>query len=150
MRRIAVAMLVFLAVIGSGTASAATGRGMSGSGVASAGLTVAARWALLGDAPTAVVLVGRYSCGPFPDGVPDRGVIDLGVTQVVGGAEVRGIGYLTPTVCDGTAQWFAAELTAVGGVAFRRGTATWAASGYVEGGGGMQHVSVAPTRIRIQ
>ena len=144
MRRIALVVLAFLAVIGSGTASAA------GPGTAASGLTVTARWALLGDAPTTVVLVGRYTCGPFPGGVPDRGVIDLGLTQVVNATEVRGIGYLTPTVCDGTAQWFAAELTTVGGAAFRRGTATWAASGYVEGGGGMQHGSVPPTRIRIQ
>jgi hypothetical protein len=150
MRRIALVLLVFLATIGSGTASAAVGNGASRAGAAPTGLTVAVRWALLGDAPTAVVLVGRYSCGPFPGGVPDRGVVDLGVTQVVNGVEVRGVGYLTPTVCDATAQWFAAELTTFGGVAFRRATAVWSASGYVEGGGGMQHVSVPPTRIRVQ
>lgn len=144
MRRIALVLMVIVAVIGSGTASAAR------ADTAASGLTVAVRWALLGDAPTTVVLVGRYTCGPFPGGVPDRGVVDLDVTQVVDATEVRGIGYLTPTVCDGTAQWFAAELTTFGGAAFRRAAATWAASGYVEGGGGMQHGSVPPTRIRIR
>jgi hypothetical protein len=117
----------------------------AGQSTAAAGLTVTARWALL-SGPTAVVLVGQYSCGPFAGGVPDRGVIDMGVTQ----GAVRAIGYLTPTVCDGTQQWYAVELTTVGGATLRRAAATWSASGYVEGDTGMQNVSVPPTRIRIQ
>lgn len=140
MRRIMAALLLALTfiVVPATAASAAPG------------LTVTARWALLGDDPTAVVLVGRYSCGPFPAGVPDRGVIDMGVDQVVDGVTVRGIGYLTPTVCDGQPQWYAVELTTYGGLTFRRATAAWSASGYVEGGGGMQNVYVPPARIRIQ
>lgn len=117
---------------------------------ASAGLTVGVRWALLGDDPTTVILVGRYTCGPFPGGVPDRGVLDLSVDQVVDGVTVRGIGYLTPTVCDGQPQWYAAELTTYGGATFRRAAATWSASGYVEGGGGMQNTYVPPTAVRIR
>lgn len=144
MRRVSVFLITALLMLTpAGTAAA-------GPATTATGLTVTARWALLADSPTAVVLVGQYSCGPFAGGVPDRGVIDLGVTQVVDGVEVRGIGYLTPTVCDGTRQWYAVELTTVGGATFRRATARWSASGYVEGDGGMQNVSVPPTRIRIQ
>jgi hypothetical protein len=117
---------------------------------ADAGLTVTARWALLSDAPATAVLVGQYTCGPFPGGVPDRGVIDLSLNQQVNGATRRGIGYLTPTVCDGSPQWYAAGVSTVDGTAFRRASATWSASGYVEGGGGLQHGSVPPTAIQIR
>ncbi|GIJ64103.1 hypothetical protein [Virgisporangium aurantiacum] len=148
MRRIAtlfITALLLLTPAGAATADPATT-----ATVTATGLTVTARWALLADDPTAVVLVGQYSCGPFTGGVPDRGVIDMGLTQVVNGVEVRGIGYLTPTVCDGTGQWYAVELTAVGGATFRRAAARWSASGYVEGDSGMQNVSVPPTRIVIR
>ena len=150
MRRIAI--LIYTALLVLVPASAATaGRGAgTGPNAAAGGLTVTARWALLADDPSAVVLVGQYSCGPFANGMPDRGVIDLGVTQVVNRVEVRSIGYLTPTVCDGTRQWFAVELTTFGGGTFRRAAARWSASGYVEGDGTTQNVFVQPTRIRIQ
>jgi hypothetical protein len=144
MRRIATLFITALLVL------APAGAATAGPATAATGLTVTARWALLADDPTAVVLVGQYSCGPFAGGVPARGVIDMGVTQVVGGVDVRGIGYLTPTVCDGTRQWYAVELTTVGGATFRRTAARWSASGYVEGDGGMQNVSVPPTRIGIR
>jgi hypothetical protein len=116
---------------------------------AAQGLSIGARYALLGRDRTSVVLVGSYSCGPFPGGVPDRGVLDLEVRQVVGAIEVKAIGYLEPTRCDGAAQPYAATLTTVAGN-LRRGAATWSASGYVEGGGGMQNVHVPPTPIRIR
>jgi hypothetical protein len=113
------------------------------------GLTVTARTALLEAGGTSVILVGQYTCGPLDGGVPDRGVIDMGVRQTVGGVQVTGIGYLTPTVCDGQPQWYAVELTAVTGT-FQLGPARWSASGYVEGSTGLQSVSVPPTRIRIR
>jgi len=116
---------------------------------AAAGLTVTGRYAILGDDPAGVILVGQYSCGPFPAGVPDRGVIDLSVRQAAGGAEVVGISYLEPRVCTGEPQWYAAELIATAGT-FRRAAAQWSASGYVEGPGGVQSVHVPPTRIRIR
>jgi len=116
---------------------------------AAAGLTVTGRHAVLGDTAASVVLVGRYTCGPYPGGAPDRGVIDLEIRQTVGGVEARAIGYLEPAVCDGVPQPYAAELSAVVG-AFARGTGWWSASGYVEGAGGMQNVHVPPTRIRIR
>lgn len=141
MRRIALLLMMTAAALALVPVTAAT---------AATGMTVTARWAMLGDDPTAVVLVGRYTCGPFPGGAPDRGVIDMGVNQVVNGVEVRGIGYLTPTVCDGQPQWYAVELTTFGGLTFRRANATWGASGYVEGGGGMQNVHVPPAAIRIR
>jgi hypothetical protein len=142
MRRIATTLMLSLSLVLT-LAPAATA-------AADAGLTVSARWALLSDDPATVVLVGEYACGPFPDGVPDRGVIDLGVDQRVNGATRRGIGYLTPTVCDGTPQWFAAGVSTIDGSAFRRASATWSASGYVEGPGGLQHGSVPPTAIQIR
>jgi hypothetical protein len=114
-----------------------------------AGLTITGRYALLGDTATSVVLVGQYSCGPFPTGVPDRGVLDLEIRQDVNGTPVNAIGYLTPTVCTGEPQWYAAELSAVEG-SFVRANARWSASGYVEGDGGLQNVHVPPTRIRIR
>ncbi|MGN9908624.1 hypothetical protein ACTMTJ_13860 [Phytohabitans sp. LJ34] len=142
MRRIATTLMLSLALIL--TLSPAT------TAAADTGLTVNARWALLSDDPATVVLVGTYTCGPFPGGVPDRGVIDLGVDQRVNGATRRGIGYLTPTVCDGAPQWFAAGVSTVDGTAYRRATATWSASGYVEGPDGVQHGSVPPTTIQIR
>lgn len=142
MRRIATTLMLVLSLVLVLTPAATA--------TADAGLTVGARWALLSDAPTTVVLVGQYSCGPFPGGVPDRGVIDLSVEQRVNGATRRGIGYLTPTVCDGSPQWFAAGVSTVDGNPYRRAAATWSASGYVEGPGGLQHTSVPPTTIQIR
>ena len=112
--------------------------------------TLNARWALLADDGTSVVLVGQYTCGPYPSGVPERGVIDLSLNQILGGAEVRGIGFLEPRVCDGQPQWYAAELTVSAGGAFQRGRARWSASGYIEGPSGVEPVSVPPTAIRVQ
>jgi hypothetical protein len=115
-----------------------------------AGLSVNARSALLNAGGASVTLAGTYSCGPFTSGVPDRGVIDLTVTQSAGGVTVNGYGYLEPTVCDGAAQRYAVEVTTFGAQGFRRGAAQWSASGYVEGDGGLQHGSVPPTAIRIR
>jgi hypothetical protein len=116
-----------------------------------AGLTVTGRHAFLGTDNASIVLVGQYTCGPFPSGVPDRGVIDMSITQRVNRVDVTGFGFLTPTVCDGLAQWYAVELPAQrGGTRFTAGTARWSASGYVEGPDGvLQHVSVPPTAIRV-
>lgn len=108
-------------------------------------LTVTARYAALSAGRTQALLVGTYSCGPFAAGVPDRGVVDLKVRQVVHQVEVRAIGYLEPTRCDGEPHPYAEPLTAVAGT-LRRGAATWSASGYVEGDG----VFVPPTPIRIR
>ncbi|MBE1487885.1 hypothetical protein [Plantactinospora soyae] len=113
------------------------------------GLTITARYALLGDTPDVVVLVGRYSCGPYPDGVPERGVVDLGVRQLVDGVETAAFGYLEPQACDGEPRWYAAELRGYAG-SFVTGAANWSGSGYVEGPGGMQHVHVPATPIRIR
>ncbi|MDR7277124.1 hypothetical protein [Catenuloplanes atrovinosus] len=142
MRRIATTLMLSLSLVLT-LAPAATA-------VPDADLTVSGQWALLSDDPATVALVGKYTCGPYPGGVPDRGVIDLSVDQRVNGAIRRGTGYLTPTVCDGTPQWFAAGVTTVDGSAFRRATATWSASGYVEGPGGLQHGAVPPTTIQIR
>jgi len=142
MRRIATTLMLALSLILTLAPSATA--------AADAGLTVSARWALLSADPTTVVLVGQYTCGPFPGGVPDRGVIDLSVDQRVNGATRHGIGYLTPAVCDGGPQWFAAGVSTVDGAAFRRVNATWSASGYVEGAGSLQHVQVPPTTIQIR
>jgi hypothetical protein len=117
---------------------------------AQAGLTVTARSAVLGAGGVSVTLVGTYSCGPFTTGVPDRGVIDLTVTQSVRGVPFHGYGYVEPSVCDGTAQPYTAEVTTFGEPRFRRGWGQWSASGYVEGDGGLQHGGVSPTAIRIQ
>jgi hypothetical protein len=111
------------------------------------GLTVTARGADLGGEGTSVVLVGSYSCGPFASGRPDRGVIDLSIEQVRRGSTVTAIGYLEPSVCDGTRQRFRATLTAA--ERLRAGAATWGASGYVEGDTGLQHVHVPPTSITL-
>ncbi|MEU7906244.1 hypothetical protein [Actinoplanes sp. NPDC049118] len=117
---------------------------------AQAGLTVTARVALRNAGGESVTLAGTYSCGPFTGGVPDRGVIDLTVSQSAGGVSINGYGYLEPTVCDGVAHRYAVEVTAVGEQGFRRGTAQWSSSGYVEGDDGLQHGSVPPTPIRIR
>lgn len=122
----------------------------AGAAAAQAGLTVTARSALLNPGGMSVTLAGTYGCGPFTGGVPDRGVIDLTVSQPVGGVMVNGYGYLEPMVCDGAAHGYAVEVTTFGQQGFRRGPAQWSASGYVEGDGGLQHGSVPPTRIRIR
>jgi hypothetical protein len=114
------------------------------------GLTVTARSAVLDTGGMSVTLAGTYSCGPFTTGEPDRGVIDLTVTQPAGGVVVNGYGYLEPTACDGAAHRFTVEVTTFGAQPFRRGLAQWSASGYVEGDGGLQHGSVPPTTIRIR
>jgi hypothetical protein len=116
---------------------------------AAAGLTVDARYALLSADHTRVLLVGDYACGPFTDGVPDRGVIDLEIKQIVDGVEVRAIGFLEPTRCDGAEHRYAASLLTIAGT-LRRGTATWTASGYVEGDESLQSVFVPPTPIRLR
>jgi hypothetical protein len=138
MRRIAVVLTVVAALMPGTAAAAATG------------LAVSARSAGLAADPVTVVLAGRYTCGPFPGGMPTGGVVDLTVEQGADGATVRGFGYLTPSVCDGRWQPFTADLTAFGGPTFVVGSATWTASGYVEGSGGTQTVFVPPTKIRIQ
>ena len=115
---------------------------------AQTGLTFEAQRAELAAGPTVVVLRGTYSCGPFPGGVPERGVIDLTVRQARPDEQVTGFGFFEPTVCNGTLQRFAASVTAVSG-SFRRGPATWSASGHVEGPTGSQNVFVPDTPIRI-
>ncbi|MEU5883585.1 hypothetical protein [Spirillospora sp. NPDC047279] len=115
---------------------------------AAAGLTISADRARLGSPTTDVRLSGHYSCGPFTSGLPDRGVLDLEVLQTRNGQTARAIGYLEPSVCDGTARTFSVTLTGYG-ARFVRGAATWSASGYVEGDGGLQHVHVPPTPITI-
>ncbi len=115
-----------------------------------AGLFVTAGRALLTGAGSSVTLVGGYTCGPFAEGVPDRGVIDFTIRQTVAGGTVTGFGFLAPTVCDGQAQLFTVDLPSTSGLRFRSGAALWSASGYVEGNGGQQTVSVPPTAIRIR
>jgi hypothetical protein len=116
---------------------------------AQTGLTFEAQRAELAANPTVVVLRGVYSCGPFPGGVPERGVIDLTVRQARPDEQVTGFGFFEPTVCNATLQRFAATVTAVSG-RFRRGPATWSASGFVEGTTGSQNVFVPDTPIRIK
>lgn len=123
--------------------------GTAGPAVAAPQLTITARYAFLGDTPDTIVLVGKYTCGPYAVGAPERGVIDLGIEQVVNGVGLNGHGYLEPSVCNGQPQWYAAELTAYAG-SFVRGTGSWSASGYLEGPEGLQHVYVPPTTIRIR
>jgi hypothetical protein len=112
-----------------------------------AGLTLTADTATLGPHGTSVVLGGTYTCGPFASGRPDRGVIDLSVQQDRAGSTVTAFGFLEPVVCDGASQPFQVTLTGTGGKQFRKGAATWSASGYVEGDTGLQHVQVPPTLI---
>jgi hypothetical protein len=116
---------------------------------AAEGLAIDVNAGALGPGRTTVMLAGDYSCGPFTSGVPDRGTIDITVQQQQGRRTVTGYGYLEPTVCDGTDQHFTATVTAVGTSRFRVGAATWSASGYVEGDGGLQHTSVPPTALAI-
>ena len=123
--------------------------GGAGAAAAAGGLTVTAGSAELGPQRTSVVLQGRYSCGPFASGRPDRGVIDLSIQQARRGHTATAFGFLEPSVCDGTSQRFNVTLTGSGDQRFQAGAATWAASGYVEGDTGLQHVQVAPTPIRI-
>ena len=123
--------------------------GGAGAAAAADGLTLTARSAELGQDRTSVVLRGSYSCGPFASGRPDRGVIDLSIEQVRRGQTVSAFGFLEPSVCDGTSQRYVVTLTGTGGQRFRAGAATWAASGYVEGDTGLQHVQVPPTAITL-
>ena len=115
-----------------------------------AGLTITARRATLTGTGASVTLTGTYSCGPFTGGVPDRGVIDFTIRQSAGGDTITGFGYLEPTICDGAGHAFAVELPSVSELRFRRGAALWSASGYVEGDGTLQSLSVPPTTIRIR
>jgi hypothetical protein len=91
--------------------------------------------------------MARTTVTVLASGRPDRGVIDLGVQQTRGSTTVAAIGYLEPSICDGTSQPFNVTLTSTGGQRFRRGAATWSASGSVEGDTGLQHVQVPPTPI---
>jgi hypothetical protein len=116
---------------------------------ADAGLTLTADTATLGPHRTSVVLRGAYSCGPFASGRPDRGVVDLDVQQTRMGGMVAAIGYLEPSICDGTSQPFEVTLTGTDDKRFRQGAATWSASGYVEGDTGLQHVQVLATPISL-
>jgi hypothetical protein len=115
-----------------------------------AGLTFTGRSAVRHAGGLSATLSGTYSCGPFTGGVPDRGVVDLTVSQTVAGVVVNGYGYLYPTACDGAARRYAVEVTTFGEQGFRRGAAQWSGSGYVEGDGGMQHGFVPPTPIQIR
>jgi hypothetical protein len=115
---------------------------------AQSGLTFEAQRADLAVDTPGVVLRGVYSCGPFPGEVPVRGVIDLTVRQASPDEQVTGFGFFEPTVCNGKLRRFAASVTAVSG-SFRRGPATWSASGFVEGTTGSQTVFVPDTPIRI-
>ena len=116
---------------------------------ATAGLSVTAASARRGADQATVRLSGSYSCGPFSSGLPDRGVIDMEVTQVQGSVMLRAIGYLEPQVCDGSEQRYSVTLTEVVARRFRLGAAAWSASGYVEGDTGLQHVFVPPAPITI-
>jgi hypothetical protein len=123
--------------------------GASAAAAAAVGLTVTANSAELGRDGTSVVLRGSYSCGPFASGFPDRGVIDLSIKQDRRGNTVTAFGFLEPTACDGSSQPYRVTLTGTGGERLRTGAATWAASGYVEGDTGLQHVQVDPTGITL-
>ncbi|HEX6683415.1 MAG TPA: hypothetical protein VF062_11495 [Candidatus Limnocylindrales bacterium] len=137
-RSLVVLALCTVLIVTSGTASVA------------AGLTIAARRAVLTGAGASVTLTGTYSCGPFTGGVPDRGVVDFTIRQSLAGQTVTGFGYLEPAACDGVSHPFSVDLPSVSELRFRRGEALWSASGYVEGDGGLQTVSVPPTTIRIR
>ena len=117
---------------------------------AQAGLSVTAGSVVRHPGGMTVTLTGTYSCGPFAAGVPDRGVIDLTVSQAGAAGAINGYGYLDPTACDGAAHPYTVELTTYGEQAFQRGPARWSASGYVEGDGTMQHGGAGPTPIRIR
>jgi hypothetical protein len=77
-------------------------------------------------------------------------VVDLTLTQDRNGRTATAYGYLEPAVCDGTAQPFTTTLTGVSHRPFRPGPATWSASGYVKGDGGLQHTAVPPTPITLR
>lgn len=113
------------------------------------GLEVQAFHARLGTPRTTVLVQGRYTCGPFTAGIPDRGVIDFTVTQTRGGTTLTAYGYLEPTVCDGTSQPFGVAVIGVTDRPFRVGPATVSASGYVEGDGELQHSGFGPDPIPI-
>lgn len=97
-----------------------------------------------------VVLSGRYVCGPFS---PDSdGVVDLTVVHEAGAVDTTGYGYLYPTVCDGTAQSWAAPVDSVG-TQFVRGRAQASGSGYAcdrVPGGACAFGSFGPTTVRIR
>jgi hypothetical protein len=118
---------------------------------ASADLTLTASSARLSADRTNVVLRGSYTCGPFASGLPDRGVIDFSIEQVRSTGTVTAFGYLEPSVCDGSPQPYRITLTGTAGLRFSTGTATWGASGYVEGDGGrLEHVHVEPAPITLR
>jgi hypothetical protein len=123
---------------------------VASSAAAGADLTLTASSGRLSADRTNVVLRGSYTCGPFASGLPDRGVIDFSVEQVRPGGTVTAYGYLEPSVCDGSSQPFRITLTGTAGRRFAAGTATWGASGYVEGDTGLQHVHVEPTPITLR
>jgi hypothetical protein len=77
---------------------------MSGAVSVTAGLFVTANRAILTGLGTSVTLVGGYTCGPFANGVPERGVVDFTIQQSQAGGTVTGFGYLEPAVCDGQAK----------------------------------------------
>lgn len=115
------------------------------------GLQLTATSARIAAGGTVVTLAGTYRCGPFPSGQPDRGVIDLTVSQARPQGQANAFGFLEPSTCDGTAQPFRVPLQDSGnGIRFRPGQATWAASGFVEGPGGVQSVFVPPSPIRLR
>jgi hypothetical protein len=122
----------------------------SGAASVAAGLSITASRAILTGGGSSVTLVGGYTCGPFANGVPDRGTVDFTITQSLPGGTVTGFGFLTPEVCDGQAQLYTVNLPSISGQQFRSGPALWSASGYVEGNGTQQTVSVPPTSIRIR
>ncbi|MGI5215490.1 hypothetical protein [Plantactinospora sp. CA-290183] len=138
--------LAFAALVAPPVPATAAPEGRAGAAPA---LTVTARYALLGDSPERAVLIGRYTCGPYPGGVAERGVVDLGLRQDVAGTVVDAFGYLEPAVCTGQPQQYAVELVSYSGPLVA-GAASWSASGYVEGPGGAQSVYVPPTPIRIR
>jgi hypothetical protein len=117
---------------------------------AQAGLSFTASSAVRLPGNFSVRLTGTYTCGPFAAGVPDRGVVDLTVSQTTSAGTINGYGYLDPAACDGAAHPYAVEVTTFGEQAYRRGPGQWSGSGYVEGDGGMQHGYVSPTPIWIR
>jgi hypothetical protein len=123
---------------------------MSGVASPAAGLSVTARRTVLNGAGASVTLTGSYTCGPFTGGAPDRGVIDFTIKQSHNDEVVTGFGFLEPTMCDGRVYPFSVDMPSASELRFHRGQAVWSASGYVEGDGGLQTVSVPPTAIRIR
>src|SRR5688500_12441351 len=74
---------------------------------AQAGLSFTASSAVRLPGNVSVRLTGTYTCGPFAAGVPDRGVIDLTVSQTSAAGTLNGYGYLDPAACDGAAHPYA-------------------------------------------